>query len=325
MNNWVIRTTNLTRDFKTVRTSKTPGREPGTVRAVDNLTIEIPRGIVFGFLGPNGSGKTTTIRLLLGLLEPTSGSAEVLGCDTRSQSPAIRERAGALLEHTGLYERLSAEDNLEFYGKVARLLAGERRARIQELLEHMGLWERRKETVVTWSRGMKQKLAIARVLMHRPELIFLDEPTAGLDPVAAAALREDLANLASDRQTTIFLTTHNLTEAEKLCEQVAVIRGGKLLATGKPEALRARNGIRQIDIYGTGFSAALLEEVRARPEVAGLAEKDHHYVLDLRQEANMAPIITQLAQGGAQIEQVRENRASLEEIFLDLVEDEKER
>jgi ABC-2 type transport system ATP-binding protein len=190
------------------------------------------------------------------------------------------------------------------------------------MLEHMGLWGRRKETVVNWSRGMKQKLAIARVLMHRPELIFLDEPTAGLDPVAAAALREDLAQLASNRQTTIFLTTHNLTDAEKLCEQVAVIRTGKLLATGRPDELRARNS-RQIEIHAAGISADLLAQVRARPEVTGFIQRDHHFLLDLRTEATVAPIISQLTLGGAQIEQVRENRASLEEIFLDLVEDEK--
>lgn len=325
MNQSVISSTNLTRDFKTIRTASVRGGSPKFVRAVNDLTLEIPRGIVFGFLGPNGSGKTTTIRLLLGLLEPTTGSAKVLGFDTLQQGAAIRERTGALLEHTGLYERLSAEDNLEFYGRVARLPTRQRRARIQELLEHMGLWERRKEVVVTWSRGMKQKLAIARVLLHRPELIFLDEPTAGLDPVAAAALRDDLAQLASDRQTTIFLTTHNLTDAEKLCEKVAVIRSGKLLAVGRPEELRTRNGIRQIQIHATEIPGALLDQVRARPEVAGLVKQGNHYLLDLRQEASTAPIVTQLALGGVQIEQVSESRTSLEEIFLDLVEDEEQK
>jgi ABC-2 type transport system ATP-binding protein len=166
MNEWIIQTQNLTRDFTT-------GPAGETVRAVDGLTLEVPRGIVFGFLGPNGSGKTTTIRLLLGLLEPTGGRAQVFGLDTIRQSAAIRERTGALLEHTGLYERLSAEDNLEFYGRIAHMPALERRTRIRELLDQMGLWERRKETVGNWSRGMKQKLAIARALMHRPELIFL--------------------------------------------------------------------------------------------------------------------------------------------------------
>ncbi|MBI3177802.1 MAG: ABC transporter ATP-binding protein, partial [Chloroflexi bacterium] len=137
----VIRTETLTRDF-------------ATVRAVDALDLEVPAGIVFGFLGPNGSGKTTTIRLLLGLLEATAGRAEVLGFDTRTEAGRIRERTGALLEHSGLYERLTAEDNLEFYGRVARLASAERQARIKELLAQVGLWDRRKEAVVKWSRGM---------------------------------------------------------------------------------------------------------------------------------------------------------------------------
>jgi ABC-2 type transport system ATP-binding protein len=309
MNSPIIQTHQLTRDFE-------------TVRAVDQLYLEIPAGIVFGFLGPNGSGKTTTIRLLLGLLEPTQGSAKVFDLDTRTQASAIRERTGALLEHTGLYERLSAEDNLEFYGRVYHLPAGERRARIQEMLEHMGLWERRKEVVGSWSRGMKQKLAVARALIHRPELIFLDEPTAGLDPVAAAALREDLARLASDHRVTIFLTTHNLADAERLCDQVAVIRSGKLLAVGHPQELQSRKTGLQVEIHGSGFNEQLLTQLRARPEVTRLQQVNSHLALELNQDTQMAPIIQQLVLGGANIEEVRKNKASLEDIFLELVEEE---
>jgi len=154
----------------------------GAVRALDGLDLEVPPGIVFGFLGPNGAGKTTTIRLLLGLLEPSGGRAAVLGLDTRSGADGIRDRSGALLEHHGLYERLSAEDNLAFYARAWRLSGDARRRRIRELLESLGLWERRAEPVGRWSRGMKQKLAVARALLHRPSLLFLDEPTAGLDP-----------------------------------------------------------------------------------------------------------------------------------------------
>src|ERR1700730_700544 len=190
-------------------------RSFGTVKALDDLSLEVPAGIVFGFLGPNGAGKTTTIHLLLGLLEPTQGQARVLGFDTRTQANAIRARSGALLEFAGLYERMSAQDNLDLYGRIYRMPAPARQARIQELLTHLDLWERRKDQVGKWSRGMKQKLAVARALLHHPPLIFLDEPTAGFDPVAAATLHNDLANLVAREGVTVFLTTHNLTEKQK--------------------------------------------------------------------------------------------------------------
>ena len=305
-----IHTENLTRDFK-------------TVRAVDALSLDVPPGIVFGFLGPNGSGKTTTIRLLLGLLEPTQGRAEVLGHDTRTQADAIRGKAGALLEHTGLYERLSAEENLDFYGRIARLSAADRQARAKELLTQVGLWERRKEQVSGWSRGMKQKLAVARTLLHRPQLIFLDEPTAGLDPVAAAELREHLAALAAREGATVFLTTHNLTEAEKLCAQVAIIRQGKLLAVGHPDDLRGQVGKPVAEVRGRGFTPPMLELLTARPEVAGAEIHNGHLVIHLTGAVEVAPLVSLIISAGGQVEEVRKGSASLEEAFLDLVEDEK--
>lgn len=224
MSDLAIRTRGLSRHF-------------GPVRAVDDLTLEIPTGIIFGFLGPNGSGKTTTIRLLLGLHEPTSGDADVLGYDVRTQSDAIRERSGALLEHNGLYERLSAEDNLDLFGRFWRLPSGVRRERTRELLTRLELWDRRREVVAKWSRGMKQKLAIARALFHRPSILFLDEPTAGLDPLAAASLRAELSQLVVAEGLTVFLTTHNLTEAERICGLVGVVRQGRLLAVAPPAQL----------------------------------------------------------------------------------------
>jgi ABC-2 type transport system ATP-binding protein len=233
-------------------------RDFGALRAVDQISFEVPLGTVFGFLGPNGSGKTTTIRLLLGLIEATSGEAEVLGMNVRRQADDIRAASGALLEHTGLYERLTAEDNLDFYGRVWRMPAVQRKARIQAVLEDIGLWERRRETVGTWSRGMKQKLAVARAMLHQPRLIFLDEPTAGLDPLAAAALRDDLEGLARLQGVTVFLTTHNLPEAEKLCSQVAVVRGGKLLMVGAPDELRMRTGGPRLEVVGRGLTAQVV-------------------------------------------------------------------
>ncbi len=213
-------------------------RNFGEIRAVQDLDLEIPRGSIFGLLGPNGSGKTTTIRLLLGLLEPSSGSARVLGYDIRKGSDRVRQKAGALLEHDGLYERLTAQDNLDFYGRLWRLPELERRTRIEELLRRIGLWDRRREKVSTWSKGMKQKLAVARALLHRPQLVFLDEPTAGLDPLAAVALREELGQLARKEGVTIFLNTHYLAEAEKLCDLVGVIHDGRLVTVGTVREVR---------------------------------------------------------------------------------------
>jgi ABC-2 type transport system ATP-binding protein len=309
MTNIAIRTENLTRDFR-------------ELRAVDGVTLEVPTGTVFGFLGPNGAGKTTTIRLLLGLLEPTAGRAEVLGCDTRTQANAIREKTGALLEYSGLYERLSAQDNLEFYGRVARLSASEREARIKELLGPLGLWERRKEMVSAWSRGMKQKLAVARALLHHPALVFLDEPTAGLDPVASVALRDELAALAAREGVTVFLTTHNLAEAEKLCQQVGVIRQGKLLAVGALDRLRAQAGRPRVEIVGQNFTPAAIAALKARPEVTAVEHRNSHLVIELRQPAEAAPLVSLVVAQGGQVEEVRKGAANLEEAFLALVEGE---
>jgi ABC-2 type transport system ATP-binding protein len=310
MTETAIRIENLTRDFK-------------TVRAVGGLSLEVPAGIIFGFLGPNGAGKTTTINLLLGLLEPTSGRAEVLGFDTRTQANEVRTRTGALLEHPGIYEQLTAEDNLEFYGRVYRLPTAQRRARIQELLTHMGLWERRKEQAGTWSKGMKQKLALARAMLHQPSLIFLDEPTAGLDVQAAVAVRDDLAALATREGVTVFLTTHNMTEAEKLCSRVAVIRQGKLLAVGHPDQLRARAGGPRVEIIGRGFSENVLNLLRGRPEVITAGVENQHLEIDLRQEADVAPLVSLMVNAGVQVEEVRRGKASLEEVFLTLMEEER--
>jgi ABC-2 type transport system ATP-binding protein len=308
MTDLAIRTSELTRAF-------------GSVLALDGVSLEVPKGIIFGFLGPNGAGKTTTIRLLLGLLEPTSGRAEVLGLDTRTHAEEVRRRTGALLEHPGLYERLSAEANLDFHARARRLPASERRARIRELLERLGLWERRREPVGRWSRGMRQKLAVARALLHRPPLVFLDEPTAGLDPVAAAALRDDLARLAAHEGTTVFLTTHNLAEAEKLCARIAVIRRGRVVAVGRPEELRARRRGTEVVVTGRGFTDEVLERLRTRPEVRRAELADGRLALELRDDANAAPLVAFLVHAGVEVEEVHRASGSLEDAILALMEE----
>ena len=306
MTTYAIKTENLGRNF-------------GSIRALDDLSIEVPTGSVFGFLGPNGAGKTTTIRILLGLLEPTQGRAQVVGFDTVRQADEIRTRSGALLEHNGLYERLSAENNLEFYGRIWRIPASERQARIRELLTNLDLWERRKEPVANWSRGMKQKLAMARALFHRPSLLFLDEPTAGLDPSAAARLRDDLEKLVEIEGVTVFLNTHNLAEAERLCQQIGIIRRGKLVANGSPSELRARAGNPHLEIRGVGFTSDAIQELRRRKEVVSAKLHNNSLTIQLREAGETAPLVSILVRSGVQVEEVIKAQSSLEEVFLSLV------
>jgi ABC-2 type transport system ATP-binding protein len=297
-----VRTRNLSKRF-------------GATCALDQLTLDIPRGIIFGFLGANGSGKTTTIRLLLGLLEPTSGGAEVLGHDTRTDAAAIRERSGALLEHCGLYERLSAAENLDLYARFWRIAPALRRARAQELLVHLDLWDRRDDLVAGWSRGMKQKLAVARAVLHRPELLFLDEPTAGLDPVAAEALRDDLARLAAREGVTVFLTTHNLAEAERLCALVGIVRGGRLLAVGPPTQVGGTGGAPRVEIVGSGVTDTMLAMLRGLSGVVTARADGRCLIVELRGPAEVPTVVAALVSAGLHIEAVRNSAGSLEDAF----------
>jgi len=301
-----IRVENLTRDF-------------GPLRALDNLNLEVPAGQIFGFLGPNGAGKTTTIRLLLGLLKPTCGRVEVLGFDSKRQSDEVRNRTGALLEYNGVYEQMTAEDNLEYYARIWRLSTVERQVRIKELLTQMDLWERRKELIGKWRKGMRQKLALARAMLHRPPLIILDEPTAGLDVMAATSIRENLASLANSHGVTIFLTTHNMVEAVRLCDQVALIKRGKLVALNDPDSLRAQVGGYRMEIIGSGFNEKTLTLLRARPEVSTAELADGQLTIHLGEETDTASLIKLLVDAGASVQEVHRGKASLEEAFLVLM------
>lgn len=306
MTGLAIKTDNLSREF-------------GLIHALEDLSIQVPAGSVFGFLGPNGAGKTTTIRLLLGLLEPTRGSAQVLGYDIRDNPDEIRSNCGALLEHNGIYERLSAENNLEFYGRVWQIPAQERKDRIHELLDNLNLWDRRQEPVSTWSRGMKQKLAMARALFHCPKLLFLDEPTDGLDPAAAARLRDDLEKLVEVEGVTVFLNTHNLAEAERLCQQIGIISHGRLVGLGSPSDLRANAGKPHLEISGKNFSAQMIAELESRPEVVSAKMHNNHLTIQLHESVEAAPLVSMLVTAGAQVEEVLKTQSSLEEVFLTLV------
>jgi ABC-2 type transport system ATP-binding protein len=240
--------------------------------------------------------------------------------DTKTQANQIRAASGVLLEHDGLYEKLSAQDNLDFYGRVWHMPPASRKERTQELLTHFSLYNRRNEAVGTWSKGMKRKLALARAMFHKPTLLFLDEPTSGLDPVASAALREDLAGLAAKEKVTIFLTTHNLSEAENLCNEIGVIAKGKLAAIGTLEELRKRTkkGTVKVEISGTGFTEKMLVQLKAQSEVADAQITGGKLMLELQQNSNVAPITSLIVHLGGSVEEV--HKSNLEETFLEIME-----
>lgn len=299
------------------------GRDFGTVKAVDDLCLTIAPGSVFGFLGPNGSGKTTTTRMLLGLVLPSRGVATVLGYDVRTQAPLVRRQCGVLCEHPGLYERLSAEENLQFWGRLWGMSADDRAGRIRELLSAAGLWDRRQERVGKWSRGMRQKLAIARSVLHRPSLVFLDEPTAGLDPEASVELRAALQRMVADTGTTVFMNTHNLAEAEKLCSMVGIIRRGQLLAVGSPDELRRRRQGSRVEVIGAGAdSERLLLALRSRREVLAATSAGNVLVVELADAAFVPSLVRLAVEAGVQVEEVRKPDRSLEDAYLAVMGDE---
>jgi ABC-2 type transport system ATP-binding protein len=207
------------------------------VKAVQGISFDVNYGEIFGFLGPNGAGKSTTIKVLTGQLRPTSGSAHVVGCDVVEQRQELKPQIGVVFEYQNLYERLSAWDNLRFSAR----LYGVEKARINEVLAQVGLQDRAKERIKKYSNGMKQRLLIARALLHQPRVLFLDEPTRGLDPGVAREIRSIIAELA-EGGVTVFLTTHYMEEADRLSDRIAIIDQGEIVAIDTPENLKAIHG-----------------------------------------------------------------------------------
>ncbi|GAB4574139.1 MAG: ABC transporter ATP-binding protein [Anaerolineae bacterium] len=284
--------------------------------AVDVLTLEVDRGEVFGFLGPNGAGKTTTVRMLSALIGPTEGTAMVNGYDVRTQAMDVRRTVGVLTETPGMYDRLSAEYNLRVYAELYDVPDPDHA--VQKYLTMLGLWERRKEPVGGFSKGMKQKLAIARALIHEPQTVFFDEPTSGLDPAAARMVREFIEELKTEGRT-IFLTTHNLDEAERLCDRIGVMRG-RLLALDTPAALRARLFGQHVRIQIAGVSETHRAAVLGLPFVRDARLSADALLVDVDQPEQHNPaLIAALVAAGAAIQYVQPAQASLEDVYLELV------
>jgi ABC-2 type transport system ATP-binding protein len=298
-------------------------RRTKVVEALRGVSFAVERGELFGLLGPNGAGKTTMIKVLTTLLLPTSGTARVLGFDVRRQARQIRGRVGYVFGgDRGLYDRLSAYDNLRYFADLYKVPPRVRRARIDQLLEMVELKGRERERVETYSRGMRQRLHIARGLLHDPEILFLDEPTIGLDPVGARELRETIGTL-HEAGKTILLTTHYMYEADALCQRIAVIGNGSFVATGTPSDLKAVVGDHTIvEIETFGIADEAVERLRRVPGVraVGVETRDHAQVL-LVQSAVGADVVRALLNelSGADTGKVITREPTLEDAYVELV------
>ena len=288
----------------------------GDVTAVEGLSLYISEGEVFGFLGPNGAGKTTTVRMLTCLIGPTSGTAVVNGFKVGKQDTDIRRTVGVLTETPGMYDNLSAEYNLRLYAELYEVkdVAGQ----VEKYLRMLGLWERRADMAGTFSKGMKQKLAIARAMIHEPRLLFLDEPTSGLDPEAAHLVRDFIDELRKEGRT-IFLCTHNLDEADRLCDRIGVFKS-HLLVVDTPEKLRQSLFGRKVVFHLREASDGLADVLRKLPFVREAKVVENKIVVTLdNPDAQNPDIVRALVAAGADIRFVGELRHSLEDVYLQLV------
>ena len=289
----------------------------GKVKAVEGLDLNITAGEVFGLLGPNGAGKTTTIRMLSALIAPSAGEAWVAKHCVGREDNQIRQKIGVLTETPGLYEQLSAERNLEFFAQLYDVKDFGKQ--VERYLRMLGLWGRRNEPVGTFSKGMRQKLAIARALLHEPEVLFLDEPTSGLDPEAAHLVRDFISELGEEGRT-IILCTHNLDEADRLCVRVAVFKT-RLLAVDTPTNLRRKLFGRAVVFHLAEVKSLFVNVLRQKAYVRQVETLDNKLIVKLDDPESRNPeLIHELVNLGAQIQFVGEIRQSLEDVYLQLME-----
>jgi ABC-2 type transport system ATP-binding protein len=311
----------LRRTYK--QTSGFARRRTKTVEAVRGIDFEVAEGELFGLLGPNGAGKTTTIKMLVTLLIPTSGTARVLGHDVVRDAQAVRRSIGYVFGgDRGAYERLSGLDNLRYFSELYGVPPKVQKQRIPELLELVGLTGRERERVEGYSRGMRQRLHIARGLLHDPPVVVLDEPTIGLDPVGARELRQTISDL-SDAGKTVLLTTHYMYEADALCDRIAVITKGEIVASGTPADLKsavAHQTVVEIEAYGAPEDA--IQRLRSAPGVTSVAVEDREHAQLLLVHAPEGSILTQQLLGyleGVRVGRVAAREPTLEDAYVRLV------
>jgi ABC-2 type transport system ATP-binding protein len=297
-------------------------RNFGEQKAVDGMTFRVEPGEVFGLLGPNGAGKTTTVRLLNGILPPSSGSARVFGLDPVKDGASIRQRTGVLTETPALYERLSARENLTFFATLQNLPQPELDRRVDEMLAFFDLSSRAADKVETYSKGMKQRLALARALVHRPPLLFLDEPSSGLDPEAAQQVDDLIADLGRTDGQTVILATHNLLEAQRLCDRVAIMNHGRILALGSLNDLaRKLWPVTWVDIVFHVKPSDLLDEsLMAQPGVRQIVMDPKTNTLSVQVENDdvIPEVVRSLVEHGSSILRVNPRAYTLEDIYFTL-------
>ncbi|MDT5028567.1 MAG: type transport system ATP-binding protein [Micromonosporaceae bacterium] len=317
----VIEVDGLTRSFRKGR--RLFGRVGKEVQAVKGISLAVERGELFGLLGPNGAGKTTTIKMLITLLLPTAGQARVLGYDVVKQSREVRRKVGYVFGgDRGLYERLSGLDNLRYFAELYAVPPREQRTRIGEPLELVGLQGRERERVEGYSRGMRQRLHIARGLLHRPEVLFLDEPSIGIDPVGARELRATVKSLV-ETGTTVLLTTHYMFEADELCDRIAVIADGRIVASGTPDDLKRRvNSGAVVEIEVFGLPSGVVPAVQAEPGVVSAIVEERGQAQVLIVHAKPGTDVTQAVLGhleASRLGRLMTREPTLEDAYIELV------
>ena len=300
-----------------IETRKLTKRFDGRV-AVESLNLNIHEGEVFGLLGPNGAGKTTTVRMLSCLVAPTVGEAYVAGLRIGQDDREIRRIVGVLTESPGLYERLSAWRNLDFYASLYEVPQENRKRQLQKYLSALGLWERRNEAVRTFSKGMKQKMAIARALIHEPRVLFLDEPTSGLDPESSKMVRDFIAELKQEGRT-IVLCTHNLDEADRLCDRIGILKQ-HLIQVDTPDNLRKGLYGRHTVIELKAVNDEILGAVKTLNFVSYVQQEDRKIIVPMAEPEKYNPLLIKaIVESGGEILFVTEQRPSLEEVYLSLI------
>jgi ABC-2 type transport system ATP-binding protein len=290
--------------------------------ALDDVSFHVNDGEIFGYLGPNGAGKTTTMRIILGLLKPTSGEALVQGKDL-SKDSILRGRVGVLLENDGLYDRITAYENLNYYARIYGVT--EREKKIQDLLQLTGLINRKDEKVGGYSRGMKRKLGLARAIVHDPDILFFDEPSAGLDPEAQKMVRDLIVNLSREKKITIFLNSHDLDEVQRICSRIAILKNGKIMVSDTLENLRNRLAAPSIEIVfaDRDKAAAASGLVSAVEHVAGCEQRDNLLVVTLDNNGSSSALLSLLVEKGIAVEEMKKVTKSLEEVYLETVAEKK--